>query len=151
MSGPVIAKSGDVLPLPPPVGGSLLVIPEMVHTGAGSHVSCATAMTVTGTNLWLGGQSTLGATETEEITGGVVSRTLTTELQLFEFPEASVTLQVKGSVPIGKVDPDAGTQLGVPMPGQLSEADVLRVTIAPAGLVGIVYRSYPVPGTAATQ
>jgi hypothetical protein len=38
-------------------------------------------------------------------------------------------------VPRAKVDPDGGTQLGVPTPGQLSETEGLRVTAAPAGPV----------------
>jgi hypothetical protein len=86
-----MTKSGEVLPLPPPFAGSLLVIPTNVHAGLGSHVSCATTERVTGTNLWFGGHRTLGVTETEEITGGVVSWTLTSELQMLLLPALSVT------------------------------------------------------------
>jgi len=68
-----------------------------------------------------------GLTETEEITGGVVSSTVTTERQLLALPEESVTLQEKGSAPSGKVDPDGGTQTGAPTPGQLSKTVGFRV------------------------
>jgi hypothetical protein len=54
------------------------------------------------------------------ITGGCVSFTVTVKLQFDEFFEASVTVQVTVVVPLGKVEPDAGTQVGLPTPGQLS-------------------------------
>src|SRR5579864_3812042 len=50
-------------------------------------------------------------------------------------PEASVTLQVNGSVPSEKVVPEGGEQTGEPTPGQLSETLGFNVPIAPAGLV----------------
>lgn len=124
----MIAKSGEVFPLPPPVGGSLLVIPVSEHTGFGSQVSLTTTETLTATNLWFGGQSVLGLADTDEVTGGVVSWTLTTELELFELPDASVTLHENGSVPSGKVDPDGGTHTGEPRPGQLSATTGFKVT-----------------------
>jgi len=42
--------------------------------------------------------------------------------QLFELLEASLTVQVTVVVPFEKTDPDAGLQVGVPTPGQLSVA-----------------------------
>ena len=54
------------------------------------------------------------------ITGGWVSFTVTVNEQLDEFPAASLTPQVTVVVPLGKVDPDAGLQVGLPTPGQLS-------------------------------
>jgi len=40
-----------------------------------------------------------------------VSRTVTAELQLLEFPDPSVTLQENGVEPSAKVEPEAGEQL----------------------------------------
>ena len=51
------------------------------------------------------------------------------------FIEASETLQLNGVLPIGKVEPEGGTQAGVPTPGQLSDTTGLSGTDAPAGLV----------------
>ena len=55
------------------------------------------------------------------ITGGVVSRTVTVEVQELEFPDASVALQDTFVAPSGNVEPEAGVQLPVIAPGQLSE------------------------------
>ena len=57
------------------------------------------------------------------ITGGCVSFTVTVNEQLAEFDEASSTLQLIVVVPFGKVDPEAGEQVGVPAPVQLSLTD----------------------------
>lgn len=54
------------------------------------------------------------------IVGGCVSRTVTVKEQLAELFEASLTVHVTVVVPTGNDDPDAGEQLGVPTPGQLS-------------------------------
>jgi len=77
LSGPVIAKSGEVFPQPGPVTGSLLATEATTQVGLGSHVSVAEADTWTGTNLWFGGHRTFGLAERAEITGGVVSFTVT--------------------------------------------------------------------------
>ena len=52
--------------------------------------------------------------------GGCVSLTVTVNEQLAELFTASFTLQLTVVVPFGKVEPDAGAQVGVPTPGQLS-------------------------------
>ena len=49
-----------------------------------------------------------------------MSFTVTVNEQLAEFPDASSTLHVTVVVPFGKLDPDAGEQVGAPTPGQLS-------------------------------
>src|SRR5258708_910828 len=67
--------------------------------------------------------------------GGVVSATVTFELQLLVLLDPSVTMHVNGVIPSGKLDPDGGTQVGAPMPGQLSETVGLRVTGVPVGPV----------------
>ena len=56
------------------------------------------------------------------IDGGWVSFTVTVKLQLdlFGGVAASLTEQVTVVTPFANVDPDAGTQVGVPTPGQLS-------------------------------
>ena len=48
--------------------------------------------------------------------------TVTVNVQLAEFPDASLTVQVTVVVPFGKAEPDAGVHVGVPTPGQLSVA-----------------------------
>jgi len=73
--------------------------------------------------------------DTEEIVGGVVSCTFTTELQLLLLPDASATLQENGVEPSGNTEPDGGTQAGCCTPGQLSETVGLKVTLAPLGEV----------------
>ena len=55
------------------------------------------------------------------IEGGCVSLIVTVNVQLDVLLEASVTEQVTVVVPFWKVEPDGGTQVGDPTPGQLSE------------------------------
>jgi hypothetical protein len=57
--------------------------------------------------------------------GACVSLTVILKLQDDELPLASVTEQVTVVVPLEKVEPDAGEQLGVPTPAQLSVAVAL--------------------------
>ena len=54
--------------------------------------------------------------------GACVSLTVTVNEQLAGLPEASLTVQVTVVAPFAKVVPDAGVQMGVPTPGQLSLA-----------------------------
>ena len=54
------------------------------------------------------------------ITGGCVSFTVTVNEQLAVFADESVTLQLTVVTPFGNVDPEAGLQVGLPTPGQLS-------------------------------
>ena len=70
---------------------------------------------------------------TQDTVGGVVSWTVTLELQELEFPEPSVALQSTCVVPNGKLFPDAG-QLVEAKP-QLSEPTALKETTAPLGPV----------------
>ncbi len=65
------------------------------------------------------------------IVGGCVSVTVTVKVQGLMLLEASVALQVTVVVPFGKNDPDAGLQVGVPAPEQLSLAVGANVTTAP--------------------
>ena len=125
---PVICASAEVI-------ASLLVICVILQTGFGSQVSESETDTLTGTSLLFGGHSTLGLAVTDEITGGVVSCTLTVELQLPGFPDPSATLHEKGVEPSAKVEPEVGLQIGVCRPGQLSDAVGLNETAAPAGEV----------------
>ena len=77
----------------------------------------------------------LGVATIEFMIGGVVSTTGTFELQLLVLLDASVTMQVKGVIPSGKLDPDGGTHVGDPSPGQLSDTVGLSVTGVPLGPV----------------
>ena len=54
------------------------------------------------------------------IEGGCESVTVTVNVQLAMLPEESVTVQVTVVVPLGKNEPEAGEQEGVPTPVQLS-------------------------------
>src|SRR6266404_6698291 len=70
---PVIWKSGKLLPFPLE-DDSLLVTRDTRQVGLGSQASVAEIETLTATNLSFGGHSTFGFADTEEITGGLVSR-----------------------------------------------------------------------------
>ena len=62
-------------------------------------------------------------------------------------PAASVAEQVTVVVPIGKVEPEAGEQVGIIEPSTTSIADAVKVTTAPAALVAslVIF-----PGTVTT-
>jgi len=62
--------------------------------------------------------------------GACVSLTVTVKEQLAEFLAASLTVQLTVVEPFGKVEPDGGVQTGEPVPGQLSDAVAVKVTIA---------------------
>src|SRR4029077_15702744 len=65
-------------------------------------------------------------------TGFSVSVTTTSKVLVWVLPCASVTVQITGVVPTGKREPEAGTQVTGPMPGQLSVAvGAVKVTTAP--------------------
>ena len=68
---PVIAQSLSVV-------GSLLVTDTIRQWTAPPQLSAADMLTVTCTNCLLGGDSTDGVAEADEITGGVTSVTVTT-------------------------------------------------------------------------
>ena len=51
-----------------------------------------------------------------------MSLTVTVNVQIALFADASFTLQVTVFVPLGKAEPDGGLQAGTPTPGQLSLA-----------------------------
>src|SRR5882724_2015975 len=94
-------QSGEVLPSPCPLTGSLLVTLEIFHV-VSLQVSCTRACTVTFTILWLGGQSEEGSALAETITGGVVSTTtIAVEHDTVLFP-ASVTITSMTLVPSGR-------------------------------------------------
>jgi hypothetical protein len=62
--------------------------------------------------------------------------TVTLKPQLFCNPAPSVTVQVTGVLPIGKVEPEAGLQLVITVP-QLSVAVTEKFTAAPLGLIAV--------------
>jgi hypothetical protein len=68
-------------------------------------------------------------------TGAVVSPTVTVKVLLPVLPAASVAEQVTVVVPIAKVEPDAGKQVGVDTPLVVSVADAVKLITAPAELV----------------
>jgi hypothetical protein len=53
-------------------------------------------------------------------TGGCVSFTVTVKLHIFILFDESFTVQVTVVTPFWNVDPEAGTHVGAPTPGQLS-------------------------------
>ena len=54
------------------------------------------------------------------ICGFSVSLTVTVKEQVAGLPLASLTVQLTVVVPFGKVEPEGGVQVGVPVPVQLS-------------------------------
>ena len=78
--------------------------------------SMADAVTVTGTRAWFGGHRIAGEADTDEITGAVVSRTVTVNDDEAVLPRASVVMQPTVVVPRGNVDPDTGLQLATLSP-----------------------------------
>src|SRR5262245_52141500 len=81
VSGPVMIQSGANFPKPGPVTGSLLLTEVIRQVGLPPQLSVAVAVTVTGTSLWFGGQSTLGDAVKLVITGGSTSLTVTVNEQ----------------------------------------------------------------------
>src|SRR5438128_9807389 len=69
LSGLVISQSGAVSPSPVPLIGWSDVTETICESGLGSTKSTAATFTVTGTMLWLGGQSVRGDVEML-VTGG---------------------------------------------------------------------------------
>ena len=73
----------------------------MIRQVAGPQLSVTVAFMVTDTILWLGGQRVLGVAQTLDITGAMVSTTVTVVLQEAEAPEESVTVIWIMFVPVG--------------------------------------------------
>src|SRR6266581_2658609 len=73
--------------------------------------------------------------------GGVVSWTVTLNLQLPALLWASVAEQVTRVVPMAKVLPLAGTQVTASVPSTISLALALKVATAPAALVASLVMS----------
>ncbi len=63
--------------------------------------------------------------------GFSVSLTVTANVLVVVLPCASVTVLVTVVVPTGNVEPEAGVLVTEPTPGQLSVAEVVKVTTAP--------------------
>ena len=79
-----------------------------------------------------GGHRTAGLADTELITGGVVSFTVTLVTHVLVLCDPSVTLQFTEVVPNAKVPPDP-VHWAMPRFGQLSVAVGVRAAVAPAG------------------
>jgi hypothetical protein len=69
--------------------------------------------------------------------GGVLSTTFTLNDAEPVLPALSVAEQVTLVEPIAKVEPGAGTQIGVIAPSTTSDAEAVKVTTAPLGLVAL--------------
>ena len=93
--------SPTVFPSLEPVASSdsLLVI-EVKRTEGVLQASVATTDASTLTIRWLGGQRTAGSIA-EDISGGIVSRTVTGNEQLARLPEASLVVMVTSVCPSG--------------------------------------------------
>ena len=68
-----------------------------------------------------------------------MSFTVTVNVQLALLLLASLTVQVTVVTPFWKVDPDAGRQLGVPTPGQLSVAVAFEYVTTAVHAFGAVF------------
>ena len=90
----------------------------------------------------------VASTENEEGTvtiGGVVSTTVTRNAPVAALPAASETEQLTVVMPKGKIDPEAGAQVGTSPPSTRSEALTEYVTTAPEGPVASTLNA---PGSA---
>jgi hypothetical protein len=79
----------------------------------------------------------------------VQSFTVTVKLHEAGLPAASLTLQVTVVVPTENAEPDAGVQVGVSVPSQLSLAVAEKVTAAvqlPASLHRVMFCGQPICG-----
>jgi hypothetical protein len=132
---PVISQSGDVVPLPAPRTGSLLVTDVIwqLCAAVGSQTSVTSTANCTGTSVWFGGQRTSGVTLALVMTGGVVSATFTSDRHVLVFPEVSAAVHDTDVVPSGNVEPDWGQTTEAT--AQLSVADALNEAVAPSGPV----------------
>jgi hypothetical protein len=101
--------------------------------GAESHASVAVVVNVTAAPLGLVHSRT--RLPEHVIAGGVVSTTVTVNVQLAAFDESSVAVQLTVVAPRGKVLPDAGAHEIVGVESHTSVALVVYVTDAPLGLV----------------
>jgi len=111
------------------------VIRQLLLATVGSQTSVTLTARVTGTSLWLGGESTFGVALTLVMVGGVVSATVTLDAQAaLMLPEESVASHEIAVVPSGNAEPDGGVQ-AVVTPGQLSAPGAVKVADAPPGPV----------------
>src|SRR4029079_15339096 len=64
------------------------------------------------------------------IVGFCVSLTVTVNMQFVELPDVSMAVQVTVVVPLAKVEPDGGMQMGTRAPSQSSLAVTVKATTA---------------------
>lgn len=92
--------------------------------------------------------------EGQVIEGGSVSLTVTVNEQEPLLPAASVAEQVTVVVPFGKVEPDAGEQVTVPTPGQLSvDSGVAKLTTVeqpPSSVLCVMFDGHVMVGDCAS-
>src|SRR6186997_1597447 len=93
--------SPTVLPSPLSLSGSSDVTLYSTKVGFGSQTSVTVTESQTSTSLWLGGHRTLRSMTTS-ITGGVVSWTFSSAVQVTSLPASSVAVKVTVVVPSGK-------------------------------------------------
>ena len=83
------------------------------------------------------------------ITGSCASRTVTVNVQIELFPQASVAVDVTVVVPSGKAVPEAGELTIVTAPAQLSIAVTVKFTTAvqePTGVVTVIFAGQVITG-----
>jgi hypothetical protein len=137
----VIVQSGARSPWPVPLTGSLLLTPATEQTGSASTASLAPTARVIGIIAWLGGQSAAALGAAPEITGAVVSRTITVNTDEPTLPYRSLEEHVTVVVPIGKTEPDAGEHVTVAGPPAASTAVAVNAAAAPSGEVASIVTS----------
>ena len=128
---PVICQSGVARSS---LTASLLLTAVILQTDALSQMSDIEIAILTAVIFLFGGQRRSGLAEIAEISGGVVSCTVTVVLQLLTFSDSSMTPHSMSVDPRGKVEPDAGMQVDAAIL-QLSETEVLKKMAAPFGPV----------------
>ena len=124
----VVAPTGNAKP---EAGRQATVTPGQLSCAAGNR-KVTTAVLVPGSVFLTrsAGWASVGLSS---------STTVTWKLQVALLPEVSVAVQLTVVVPIGKIEPDGGTQL-VMTPGVLSVAVTMKVTTAEQSPVSLVLR-----------
>ncbi len=107
-----------------PEAGVLVTVPTPGQLSVAEVVNVTTAPQTPASLLTVMSVGTVSA-------GFSVSLTVTVNVLVVVLPCASVTVLVTVVVPTGNVEPEAGVLVTEPTPGQLSVAEVVKVTTAP--------------------
>jgi hypothetical protein len=88
--------------------------------------------------LPVGPLATIDTSACESMAGGVVSWIVTAKVEVEVLLAESVAVQDTVVVPIAKVEPETGEQVGISSPSTVSIAEAVKLTVAPDELVASV-------------